>query len=124
MSEPSEKQIQLIASDELRTSGTAMIQSWTEDELKKRAVKAWVISWALAFTSLFLPVAHFFLVPMFLISGPLAFVYFKKMKSKIIRAGGPCPHCQATFEIHNQPDKWPVQACCDKCRKNFKVDLS
>ena len=123
MSDPVETPIQLVSPDGLSKPGTAYIQNWSEAERKKRGIKAWALCWGLAVPSLFLPVAHFFLVPMFVILGPTAFFMIKNMKSKIIEATGTCPHCNDMFKIENQPEKWPISSHCEICRKSFSIDL-
>jgi hypothetical protein len=122
--ELSEKNVVLEGNDTQKAPGKAQVESWSEAESKKRALKAWMICWGLALISIVFPIAHFFLVPGFFILGPVLFFYFKNVKSKVVEVKGPCPYCQSSFSLKNQPDQWPIAACCEACRKTFSIILN
>jgi hypothetical protein len=119
-----EKDVILSGTDSHKAPGKAFFHTWTAQEAQQRGVKAWVACWLAAIPSLFLPIAHFFLVPGFLILGPIMFIYFKKMTTKILEIRGPCPYCQQIFTTKNQPNQWPMDACCDACRRTFSITLN
>lgn|GEM_PF-4583377 len=103
--------------------GEAQIQIryYEEKEAKKRARKALLICCGLAVAGLFLPIAHFFLVPGFLIAGIFAFLFFKKQSGQIVGGEGTCTRCQTTTNIPAQPCKWPITFVCDKCRTLWTI---
>jgi hypothetical protein len=62
--------VTLISPNEKKTIGIAQIQEWNQKERLKRALKTLGISWGLAIVSVLIPLAHFILVPGFLLAGP------------------------------------------------------
>ena len=115
------KQVTVETSNAQKNNAEATIQKYSEAEAHKRAVRGVGIFFALAVGSIFLPLVHFVLVPMFLILTPVAFVFLKRTKAKILKIAGTCPACGHAFLITDQPNVWPQESICDKCRKTFKV---
>ena len=66
--------------------------------------------------TLFIPIAHFFLVPAFLIAGPILFFLRYKQADAKDRIDGDCPRCAETISIKlESTDKLPKWTYCPKC---------
>lgn len=95
---------------------------FTSGERMGRAGKVLAICWVCALITLFIPVAHFFLVPMFLIAGPvMAFIKYKA-ETVMEKAHGVCPECSDTVDIELDPgDKLPKRTYCPACNKPLQL---
>jgi len=57
--------VSIHGSSQVITEGAVIIKSWSARERKLRAVKFLAGSWLIAIVTVFIPIAHFFLVPLF-----------------------------------------------------------
>ncbi|HZS32876.1 MAG TPA: hypothetical protein VFC42_05810 [Methylomirabilota bacterium] len=64
-----------------------------------RAAAALGICWGLAFPAVFLPVAHFVLVPGLLLAGPVLAVIQLRQRRRVVRIHGTCPRCGVTQDF-------------------------
>jgi hypothetical protein len=81
-------------------SGTAVVIEQSTGERVGRAVAGLGMFWALALGGLFIPVAHFLLVPVFLAAGIILAVKRSREARRLAEVRGPCPRCgaQQTFK--------------------------
>lgn len=103
-------------------TGTLYSQVFSDRDRLLRALKMLGILWVLALVTLFIPIAHFVLVPTFLIAGPV--VAFKRyaMKSALEKAGGKCPACGQEVTIPLEPgDRLPKRTYCPACNKPIRL---
>jgi len=87
----------LISQGHKNREGFADAHLWSPSEKTKRAWRATAICVGLALVSILLPMAHFFLVPGFLIACPFVFSWIKRQTGKVISMQGHCPNCSATL---------------------------
>ncbi|PIR22482.1 MAG: hypothetical protein COV44_07905 [Deltaproteobacteria bacterium CG11_big_fil_rev_8_21_14_0_20_45_16] len=105
------------------TNGEIQIQSWEATERKKRALKAACVCFGLAGASAFLPIAHFVLVPGFLLAIPFVFSFISKQQNKLLGGSYLCPCCGTKMELHSQPADFPIQDTCSTCRKSVSIQM-
>ncbi len=105
-----------------RSAGEVRIEHWTRAQRLLRAAKRWGFLWALAVVSVLIPVAHFVLVPGFLVAGPISAVARYRQKSGVIRGEGPCPNCGARLTIEARADSWPFYESCQTCSERVWVE--
>jgi hypothetical protein len=73
----------------------AHLQLFTTQEKQKRAWKAFFLLLDLGIVSIILPLAHFFLVPGFILASPFAaYGWPKKQIGTLISVEGTCTFCQ------------------------------
>ncbi len=93
-----------------QTTGTLHYVAYTQKELMGRAWKALGLFWGLAIITVFIPLAHFFLVPGFLIAGPVVAYSRYRAKDVMESASGQCPTCHEEsiilLEASDQLPKW------------------
>jgi len=79
--------------DRVTDSATARIVVRTERQRLMTALRGGLGCWGLAVLSVFIPLGHFFLVPGFLIAGPVLF--FRGLAESVTLKGahGVCPMC-------------------------------
>ena len=74
---------------------TAVVIEQTAAERVGRAFAGLGMFWALALGGLFIPVAHFILVPVFLTAGIIMAVKRSNEEKRLEVVRGPCPRCGA-----------------------------
>jgi hypothetical protein len=82
-----------------RTEATIRIRSYDRAGRVKRAISGLLAWWGAAVVSVFIPVAHFFLVPGFLLFGLVTFVRRLKTPDLVVAAHGTCPDCGAAQDL-------------------------
>jgi len=96
--------------------GTMNYTAFNPADRTTRAITILAICWVLAGVTLFIPIAHFFLVPAFLIAGPvMAYSRYKQTDAKE-NVEGECPRHNGHFTLKLEAtDKLPKWAYCPEC---------
>lgn len=91
----------------------------------QRALKNLLACWAVATATVFIPLAHFVLVPSFIIAGP-AMAYRKlRRDTEPNKAVGTCPACSKDIELHMEPtDALPKWTYCPSCNASLQLTPS
>lgn len=105
------------------TEGEVQIQTWDPQAQMKRAVKAGLACLGAAVVSVFLPLAHFVLVPGFLLASPFVFFFILKQESVVLGGKGTCPECQKPFDIVRSPNRFPMSDLCSHCKRPVRIEL-
>lgn len=104
------------------TQGTVTVQEFSKDERVRRALGGLGKWWGIALLSVFIPVAHFILVPSFLLYGIWQFAQRLGTTSRAIDAHGVCPDCHAeqTLEL---AARWrvPQPVTCRSCHRGLRL---
>lgn len=84
-------------------------------DVAKKALKNLMMFWGVGVLCVFIPLAHFILVPLFLLLG--IFFGYRAMGYKfLIKSGSAeCPNCHATVEIKDLWFKDESRSRCDHC---------
>jgi hypothetical protein len=104
------------------SSGSVELKIWDKKEKLVRASKALGIAWGLAIASVLIPILHFILVPLFILSGPIVFFWVASQEQVILGGKGECPECHREFEIVRSPVKWPMSDLCNHCQAEIKIE--
>lgn len=104
------------------TDGACRVLSFDRRARRRRAWQALGKAWGVAIACIFIPVAHFLLVPGFVVFG--IYQFFDKVgTAELARdARGACPDCgtEQAFELGRRPDG-PVQVRCAHCQRGLTV---
>ena len=97
--------------------GALHVAVYGPQERMRRAAIAWGVAWGLALLSVPIPIAHFVLVPGFLIAGPVVgFLRYRRERSTE-KLTGACPACGKDFEIVLQgSEEPPLRTYCPHCQ--------
>ncbi len=95
------------------TTGQLHITHYSQSERTSRALKMLALMWLLAIITFFIPLAHFVLVPAFLIAGPVIAYKLYQTEEHPSSANGECPTCKQPSSIHLEPsDTLPMWTYC------------
>lgn len=108
-------------------SATAVMQTTvyeSSDRITRAAVRLGAC-WAAAGVTLFIPLAHFVLVPAFLIAGPVMAVSAYRTSQARDHATGSCPSCSEDVEIKLEADdELPKWTYCPRCNAPLQLTLA
>lgn len=112
-----------ISNDEGKyTDGVMHYTAYTSGDRTSRAIIALTACLAGAGITLFIPIAHFFLVPAFLIAGPVLFVLRIKQHEAKENVEGSCPSCNEKISITlENTDQLPKRTYCPACDKAIEL---
>ncbi|MCB0355258.1 MAG: hypothetical protein KDD64_17120, partial [Bdellovibrionales bacterium] len=86
-----------------------------------RTVRTVGIFWGIGVVALFIPVAHFVLVPLFLLLGLLS-PFFTPAKEGVVLGGtAKCPACDSELAIPRMPERWPLSDVCSSCKRALTI---
>jgi len=120
--ESGQRPITIHARNETGIAGVLLEKHFTSSQRIKRASLAWAIMWLLALASAFIPIAHFLLVPVFVIAGP-TLAYLRYQQQHVPQAvEGQCPCCQQHFRLPlDQRTTLPYRDVCPHCDKHLQI---
>jgi len=78
---------------------TAVVVEQTRPQRLGRALAGLGMCWALALGGLFIPVAHFILVPTFVVAGIVVAIKRAREDRRLLLLRGACPRCGAAQEF-------------------------
>ena len=78
---------------------TAVVIEQTRSQRFGRALAGLGMCWALALGGLFIPVAHFILVPTFVVAGIIVAIKRAREDRRLLLLRGACPRCGAAQEF-------------------------
>ncbi len=100
------------------TAGEATVVHFDGRERMARAGKGLAMAWGAALVSVFIPVAHFLLVPGFFLAGLVVFVKRMRRRAVVGIVHGSCPDCnrEQTFDVSSD---WrlPMHLTCGNCHR-------
>lgn len=97
------------------------VVSLTVGERQRNALRWLGICWGLALASIPIALAHFILVPGFLIGG-LVMAWRKYGEAnQIMRQNAKCAYCDSPIEIAARPETWPFEVTCPNCRNILTI---
>lgn len=112
----------LIKSGEIEGEGILHSQVFDAGERKVRAFKMLGLMWLLAVLSLPIVVAHFVLVPGFLIAGPIMAYKRYKVTEAPDHVTGNCPAGKEAFNLALEAsDRLPMWSHCPQCKASLHL---
>lgn len=105
-----------------RTTATVTVTSFNRPERVGRALKGLATWWAAAVGSVFIPVAHFLLVPSLGLFG--IYTFFERLGAAEVAtaANGVCPDCgkEQTLDVRG-PWRVPRETSCRQCQRTLTL---
>ena len=115
--------VQLHAFGMPRTPGTARVREHDHGERVARALRAAGLCLGLAALAVFLPIAHFVLVPAFLIAAPIFALRRLRDRTSIVALRGTCPRCGEERQFEAKGRFGPgFKVSCPVCSFTLEVE--
>jgi len=112
----------LVKSGDVVSDGVLHLQAFDARERKIRAAKIWGLMWLFAVLSLPIIIAHFVLVPGFLIAGPVMAVKRYKVMEVPDHVSGNCPSGKEDFTLALEvSDHLPMWTHCPTCHASLQL---
>jgi hypothetical protein len=104
-------------------SAVVHLASCSASTRMRRAVSALGGAWLLAAASVFIPIAHFLLVPGFGVLGVVLFVSRWRVRDRVTQAEGTCPDCGSDMKIQIGGN-WnpPHRVSCSDCQRSLVLE--
>jgi hypothetical protein len=104
------------------TAAIVTVQSFDKKERVRRALKGLATFWGAALGSVFIPIAHFLLVPSFALYG--AYTFFERLGARqiVTAAEGTCPDCGRKQKLE-MGGRWnvPRNVACRYCQRSLRI---
>jgi hypothetical protein len=113
--------VEFISANEKKTFGNVRARYFDKGERSERALKVFGLSWGIGIFCIIIPLAHFILVPGFLLAGPVVAYFFYKQTDIVLDSSGPCPSCEKPFKVARTRVQWPISDVCSECHNSVKI---
>ncbi|HEY3280330.1 MAG TPA: hypothetical protein VGJ83_07435 [Gemmatimonadales bacterium] len=108
-----------------RTVATVTVEAFDRSQRVRRALKGIATWWAAALGSIFIPVAHFLLVPSLALFG--VYTFFERLGAAevVTAAQGVCPDCGREQQL-DVSGRWrvPRDIACRYCQRSLRLSQS
>lgn len=105
-------------------SGVLYVVRYDKNERMRRSLKTLSLFWALAVASVPIVIAHFVLVPGFLIAGPVLALRKFNVETALEKALAACPACDKELSLALEPaDVLPKWTYCPLCNAPLQLTL-
>jgi hypothetical protein len=114
-----------VKADDKTQQGVLHFTQFTSGDRMGRALKVLALCWLGAAITLFIPIAHFVLVPGFLIAGPVMAYLRYRVDRASENVTTVCPNCQQEVTIKlDANDRLPLYTYCPSCNNSVQLSES
>ncbi len=114
--------ILIKSNDGAATAGSLHVTIYDKHDRTIRAGKVLALYWLFAILSIFVPIAHFVLVPGFVLAGPIMAYFRYRVASRSDNAIGQCPVNNNDVTIRLKPaDQLPLWTYCPVCNAPLQL---
>jgi len=103
------------------TPVTLLVASFDRSARVRRAVKGLAGFWGAMIVSVFIPIAHFVLVPSFFFIGIWQFFRRLEMQEQVRGAHGRCPDCGTEQDFELGSRRFPQSVTCGSCHRGLTL---
>lgn len=112
----------VLKSGDATGEGVLHLQTFDAKDRKVRAAKIWAMMWLFAVLSLPIIIAHFVLVPGFLIAGPVMAIRRYRVTEVPDHVSGKCPANKEDFTLKlESSDHLPMWSYCPVCNSSLQL---
>lgn len=108
---------------EKTSNGDATVRQYSSAERFLRVFKVIGIAWGVAVLFIFVPILHFFLVPLFLIGGLILGIMNGVEKGRVVSSHVNCANCEKEVSLKDQSDSWPKELRCGSCSVTLTLEI-
>ncbi len=101
--------------DGIKTEGFVIRRDLSKNERLSRSAKIFGIFFAVALFTIFVPILHFILPPLFLIVGIVFFWTTWLETGEVLEGEFTCPNCKHKMILPREAEEWPKVQRCGAC---------
>lgn len=111
----------LCTVDDLATPGWVTRRDIPPDERLRRGGKMLGALWGVGVLSVFVPILHFVLPPIFFLLGLTFGFLVWRTKSEILEGEISCPNCKKVMRLQRLDEDWPFEKRCEGCSFTLRI---
>ena len=111
----------IVTWGERSTTGNLEVQEFSTRDRLVRAVRTVALCLSATLACVFIPAAHFVLVPLGLLVTPLITILVFRAQTKILSAKLICPKCNAEIRLLASQEKYPLYERCVECGREVTI---
>lgn len=119
-----QRKIQATANTDHIEYGLANVQVYSSGVVLLNVIKKLLLFWGLALFSVFLPVVHFVLVPLFFILGIFFAAKARQIRQEIVSGEIRCPRCLKDVKIEKAQFRDAHKEICQHCACAMKIGFA
>jgi hypothetical protein len=107
--------------------GTASLIICPREEAMLKGGIAWASLWIIMIPTIFIPIVHFFAVPILLVSAPIVGRTIFNMyngKESLTVAPIPCPKCKESIGLSSNKSEYPINSVCLGCKTSYSAEIT
>ncbi|MNJ98619.1 hypothetical protein D3C87_163860 [compost metagenome] len=108
--------------DERRTEGVIRVKEFMAQDRMGNSLKKLAFFWGIMILTVFIPVFHFVLVPLFFFIGLYMARRAYKSPGRVLSGSTICPNCQAKVSIGKGDLNWPLTEICQNCAREIRLE--
>jgi predicted RNA-binding Zn-ribbon protein involved in translation (DUF1610 family) len=106
------------------TTGELIAVEFGTRERSKRAMLTALKCLGCTLVCLFIPGAHFILVPLGLLLTPVVTFFVWRVRTKILSAKIACPKCGGTVQVLTMQERYPLYETCSSCHREIAITVA
>jgi hypothetical protein len=106
------------------STGDLVAVEFGSRERSKRAIVTALKCLGVTTVCLFIPGAHFILVPLGLLLTPVISFLAWRVKTKIVSAAIKCPKCGGTVQVLTMQERYPLYETCGSCHREVSITVA
>lgn len=108
--------VNMIAKNGVSAINQLEFEVYGQKERVRRAFKTLGKVWLFALAAVLVPIIHYVLVPLLILTGPVLFFYFLNKKESMLTQKLPCSVCHEKIELEFSKPRLPAELHCKTCR--------
>jgi len=112
----------VVKVDDLRADGWVIRRDLLKNERMKRSLKIFGGFFLVACFTVFVPILHFILPPLLIISGSVLAIGEYGNTGEILKGEIPCPNCKKVNELQREGEEWPRTFRCQGCSFTLTIE--
>lgn len=106
------------------TGGSLTVRHFDRKERAARAARVAALGLLGTACAVFVPIMHFFLVPLGLILTLVLLRAALSRSSLILGGGGSCPFCGGNVAVHKRRDESRFSDVCESCHRRIQIETA
>lgn len=116
--------LRIIGSPGRERIDSAVVELWSPGTRLVHGAKVLGVCWLISAITIFVPVAHFILVPLFFLGGIAGIVWRARQKGVFRASRLTCPQCEHNLGLDGELFELPLYRECPGCSQRLFIEAS